>query len=285
MNFISQFFLTNKNNPCFIDKNGAHSSDEIFLSIKKFASYLKFLNIQKGNFIIIKLPDTAFLPIAIFGSMWIGAIPVLVGSGKCGVEHNFNTLNQAKKKFENSLIIANEIDYSNFKPIETQLDFEQDLECIVFHTSGRTGAPKFISHTPKTLLNVGEYMGDLLLDTNDRSLFCAEKITHAYGFALSICVALKNDITAILLDASPSKLNLCHYINTYKPSIFAGTPRHFEFIKDEEFTGVRLAVNAGFAPINQLKGAAFLNGEGSTETLGFYKANGIPLKYDNIIAT
>jgi acyl-coenzyme A synthetase/AMP-(fatty) acid ligase len=263
----------NINDIAFSDDTGDYSYAQLTEYAAKFASYLQSKDVGKGDIIIINiLKNNIKLPISILGSIYNGTIPILLGYGKCGAISNQKLLSDTCKKYNVSLII-DDMSLSELSLYETVQESDKLLtdDCVIFVSSGTLGHPKYIHHTFQTILDSASYMQDLLVIDSDNKLFCAELLSHAYGFVMGVCVSLYAGLTTVL--SENTDLNMI--LNTKNPDIFAGTPRHFVSLKNYKYPFVRLGISAGYAPLYELSGANFINGYGCTESLGFVLANGV----------
>src|SRR3954451_19892501 len=201
--------------------------------INRFGHALKDLGIGQEDRVLLVLNDTPSFPIAFFGAMRIGAVPIPVNTLLKEDDYRFFV--------ENSRCRAIVTDEMHYEKVSGGLgDYEQPLEIVVangeavghkpleglresgedalspanthrddpafwLYSSGSTGKPKGAVHLHHDIIYTCEtYARHVLEVSEDDVCFSASKLFHAYGLGNAMTFPLHAGATAVLLAERPT---------------------------------------------------------------------------------
>jgi benzoate-CoA ligase family protein len=255
---------------------------ELARRINRFGHALKDLGIGQEDRVLLVLNDTPSFPIAFFGTMRIGAVPVPVNTLLREVDYRFFV--------ENSRCRAIVTDEMHCEKVSGGLgDYEQPLEIVVangeavgrktlegllesgedelspanthrddpafwLYSSGSTGKPKGAVHLQHDIIYTCEtYARDVLEVTEDDVCFSASKLFHAYGLGNNISFPYWAGASTVLYPGKPMPQAVLETIVRYGPTLFFSVPTLYNAIlnhegaADYDLSSVRLCASAAEA--------------------------------------
>jgi 4-hydroxybenzoate-CoA ligase len=277
---------------------------------RRFASALTRAGIQPEQRVVILLLDTVDFPIAFWGCLRAGVIPVPI-----------NTLltpdmiayiladSRAEAVIVSAPLVAGlpnvrRMIVSNPDGSESGADFQallasgdpatptlprsSDEVAFWLYSSGSTGAPKGVRHVHASLRDTADtYAAQVLGIRSDDVMFSVAKAFHAYGLGNSLTFPMAAGATAVFLPDRPTPDAVLDMMRKHQPTLFAGVPTLFAAMLAHPFIGpkagsdrLRLCISAGEAlPADighrwhALVGIDILDGIGSTEMLHIFISN------------
>jgi long-chain acyl-CoA synthetase len=242
-----------------------------------------------GRTMGVLLPNSALYPVAVFGSMWAGKIPVPLNPLLKPQELDF-ILREAKidtvvvtRQTESSIaatglkrIDASELINADLTPTLHPVPSDLNDTTVILYTSGTTGRPKGVPLTHDNLLSNARGVIRRLAEHTDDVLIAVLPLFHALGL-------MGTAITPLLLGAevtftrfSPERI--ATLIAQRHATVFVGVPSMYRLlihsgISNESLGGLRLAISGGDALPSSIRdayrqrfGQDLLEGYGLTET-------------------
>jgi len=230
----------------FVYDGGKISYSELLQGVCAFSRILLDMRIKPGEKVLIRLRNSLECVFAFFGTIRIGAQPVLQNSllslneVEYVLEHSGAVaavssndvaapLRDLRGKIPKGLIVSNgawpdEISFEqaladNIGNILAPLQVWSDVPAFMVYTSGTTGRPKGIIHAHRWIIAQGDTNrlrippkeGDVVLATGEWSFISA--LGH------NVCFALRNGITAAILKERPNPNNILAAIEKFKVTL------------------------------------------------------------------
>jgi 4-hydroxybenzoate-CoA ligase len=267
----------------FVDTRRSLTYAELARATRRFASALARRNIQPEQRVVILLSDTVDFPIAFWGCIRAGAIPVpintlltpdvvqyiLLDSRARAVVMSEGVLGAAKGVDGSIPVIVSQPDsrledphsvgFDDFlvdgDPAAVTLPRSGDEVAFWLYSSGSTGAPKGVRHVHSSLRETADTYGARVLGIRpDDVMFSAAKAFHAYGLGNSLTFPMAVGASAVLLADRPTPDAVLEVMRVRQPTLFAGVPTLFAALLANPFIGpkagsqrLRLCISAGEA--------------------------------------
>src|SRR5215211_5914538 len=255
---------------------------ELARRINRFGHALKSMGIGQEDRVLLVLNDTPSFPVAFFGSMRIGAIPIPANTLLREDDYRFFV--------ENSRSRAVVTDLMHYDKVRDGLEgYEEPVEVIVtngeaegretlegllasgedelspanthrddpafwLYSSGSTGKPKGAVHLHHDIIYTCEtYARHVLELSEDDVCFSASKLFHAYGLGNGISFPYWAGASSVLFPGRPVPQAILQTIERYKPTLFFSVPTLYNAIlnypgaADHDLSSVRLCVSAAEA--------------------------------------
>jgi benzoate-CoA ligase family protein len=252
---------------------------ELARRINRFGHALKALGVRQEERVLLVLNDTPSFPIAFFGAMRIGAVPIPVNTLLRGDEYRFFV--------ENSRSRAVVADFQHYEKVREGLEgYEEPVEVIVtngpaegahsfedlleaggdelspvtthkddpafwLYSSGSTGKPKGAVHLHHDIMYTCEtYARHVLEVTEDDICFSASKLFHAYGLGGGISFPYWAGSSSVLLPGRPTPQAVLETIQRYRPTLFFSVPTLYNAIlnyadaTNYDLSSIRLCASA-----------------------------------------
>jgi len=227
--------------------------------INRFGHALKDLGIGQEDRILLVLNDTPSFPMAFFGAMRIGAVPIPVNTLLKEDDYRFFV--------ENSRSRAIVTDVMHYEKVSGGLgDYEQPLEIVVtngeavgrktlegllesgedelspanthrddpafwLYSSGSTGKPKGAVHLQHDIIYTCEtYARHVLGVSEDDVCFSASKLFHAYGLGNGISFPYWAGASSGLYSGRPMPQAVLETIERYSPTLYFSVPTLYNAI-------------------------------------------------------
>lgn len=165
------------NNICLIQKNKKVTYKQLYNLVSNFKDYLEKRGIKKGQKVLVLVPMSIQLYVALIATWSIGATPCFMDAGfiKNGMYKNdFNDIDavigitkyilysNVNKNLRKLKIKINANKINNLKDNNLEIEeVEKDFPAILTYTSGTTGTPKIAARTHEFL----GYQGEILKQT------------------------------------------------------------------------------------------------------------------------
>lgn len=274
MSNFSQLVLSHQTDKiAIVDDVKSITYNELSMSIKKYANYLKSVGIAPGDKIVIAMPDSIEWCVAFLGSCYIGAVAVIVSA---------KTPPDKIKSIKASLYLTSPTDViESTHTLERHHDYTDNEIGFYLTTSGTTGRQKYIVHHHRSLINYYDIVTQPFEVDHTSVIFSSPRLSFGYGLGVNIVLGLGLGATIILTDKILSSKLLGQKINKYNISHFFSTPvflsslvKHPSYLK--AIGQLKVVTSAG-EPMSRVIKEQFLklynkhvlNGYGLSEVLSY----------------
>jgi len=266
-----------------------YSYAEIAALVNRAGNWLRRAGVERGDRVLIVLPDSPEFVAAYFGAIKIGAVAVPTSTAlrpadyACLAEES-----QAKIVLTESggaggaggsACHTESLDCAPTSP---------DDPAFWLWTSGSTGSPKAAVHRHRDWLTSCEgYAHGVLGIRPEDVTFSSAKLFHAYGLGNGLMFPFYAGATTVLYPGKPQASAILARVDECRPTLFFSVPTHLAAILREtdaanpgDWSSVRLGISAA-EPLpaeivrrwHERFGFEVLDGIGSTEVLHIYISN------------
>jgi 4-hydroxybenzoate-CoA ligase len=297
----------------FIDPRRRLTYAELAAASARFAAGLRAAGIERERRIALVMLDTIDFPIAFWGALRAGVIPVPVNtllppeiigyiledSRAAALVMSaplLPTLRAAARRVRRVVISnpdgAGSSGFGDFLAAAT--DHAPPAECspdeVAFwlYSSGSTGNPKGVKHVHASLKATADAYGAQVLGIAPGDLmFSVAKLFFAYGLGNSMTFPMSVGAAAVLYPDRPTPEAVAAIMRQHRPTIFAGVPTLYAAMLADPALGLgagsdrlRRCISAG-EPLpehigsrwRERVGVDILDGLGSTEMLHIFLSN------------
>src|SRR6266566_4245571 len=286
---------------------------ELAAASVRFAAGLRAAGIERERRIALVMLDTVDFPIAFWGALRAGVIPVpintllpaditgyILGDSRAAAlvvsAPLLDPLRPELKQLGLGRTIVSTPDGKggDFNSFLSAASNEPPVECspdeVAFwlYSSGSTGAPKGVRHVHSSLRATADTYGRQVLGIRPNDLmFSVAKLFFAYGLGNSMTFPMAVGAASVLLPDRPTPEAVLATMRQYRPTIFAGVPTLFAALLAHPELGpgagsdrLRRSISAG-EPLpehignrwRESVGSDILDGLGSTEMLHIFLSN------------
>jgi benzoate-CoA ligase len=265
-------------------EGGRYSYAEIGALVNQAGNALRRAGVERGDRVLIVLPDSPEFVAAYFGAIKIGAVAVPTSTALRPADYAYLAAeSQAKAVVSESVWQAE----PPAPPLECAPTAPDDPAFWLW-TSGSTGPPKAAIHRHADWLACCEgYARGVLGIRSEDVTYSSAKLFHAYGLGNGLMFPFYAGATTVLYPGKPQAKAILARAHECQPTLFFSVPMHFAAILREtdaanpyDLSSVRLGVSAAEplpAEIVRRWRARFgfevLDGIGSTEVLHIYISN------------
>jgi 4-hydroxybenzoate-CoA ligase len=254
----------NGGRPAFRDPVRSLTYDALQAGTRRFADALRQAGIERERRVVLLLQDTIDFPIAFWGALRAGVVPVPINTlltpdtvafilADCrasAVVVSAGVADAMGEVLRNAAdlrrIVVSQPDggeaaavawpgddrLSSFQeflatgdPCTPSVPASADEVAFWLYSSGSTGAPKGVRHVHGSLRRTAESYGAKVLGIEpDDLMFSAAKAFHAYGLGNSLTFPMSVGAAAVLLPARPTPDAVLEVMRTYNPTLFGGVP-------------------------------------------------------------
>ncbi len=228
---------------------------------RRFASALRSAGIGRERRMVMLLPDTIDFPIAFWGALRAGVVPipvntllthetvgyiladsraeaVVIAAPLVGpllpVLHSVPELHRiivsqpdggSPATVDDPRAVAMPAFLADGDPQAGTADASPDEVAFWLYSSGSTGAPKGVRHVHSSLKYTADTYGAQVLGIRrDDVVFSAAKAFHAYGLGNAMTFPMSVGAAAVLLPDRPTPDAVLDTMQRHQPSIFGGVP-------------------------------------------------------------
>ncbi len=242
--------------PAFTDATRRLTYGDLHAASHRFAAALAASGIGRERRVCLLLFDTVDFPVAFWGSLRAGVVPVPVNTllPPATVAHILAdsraeaifvaapllaALAPAFASLPSLRLVVVAGDAPELPAGAVRLDdflargtgttetvaASSDEVAVWFYSSGSTGAPKGVRHVHSSLRATADTYGAQVLGIRaDDVVFSAAKMFFSYGFGNSITFPMAVGASSVLLAERPTPDSVLHMLRTHRPSIFCGVP-------------------------------------------------------------
>jgi len=262
-----------------------YSYSEIAALVNQAGNALRRAGVERGDRVLIILPDSPEFVAAYFGAMKIGAVAVPTSTALRPPDYAYLAEESQAR------IVVSEPGWLAESPASSDLDCaptSPDDPAFWLWTSGSTGPPKAAVHSHRDWLACCEgYAQGVLGIRPDDVTFSSAKLFHAYGLGNGLMFPFYVGATTVLYPGRPQASAILACAHECRPTLFFAVPTHFAAILHEtdsanpyDLSSVRLGISAA-EPLpaeivrrwRERFGFDVLDGIGSTEVLHIYISN------------
>jgi 4-hydroxybenzoate-CoA ligase len=244
--------------PAFTDASGSLSYGALHDATHRFAAALAAAAIRREERACLLLHDTRAFPVAFWGCLRAGVIPVPVNTLlPAAIVAHILADSRAAALFVAApllpalapvlgtlrdlrhIVVIGEADGT---PPDRALPFETFLShggkdvvetvtvppdevAVWFYSSGSTGAPKGVRHVHGSLRATADTYGAQVLGIQAGDVvFSAAKMFFSYGFGNSVTFPMSVGASSVLLAGRPTPESVLDMLRRHQPSIFCGVP-------------------------------------------------------------
>jgi 4-hydroxybenzoate-CoA ligase len=239
----------------FIDPETSITYQQLATGTNRFANVLTDLGIMRERRIALLMRDTVDFPIAYWGALRAGVIPVCMNTlltpeqtqymlNDCRAEALFIAASLVKallpvlrqSAFLKHIIIVGDNDgrHNYLTLFDLMQDASETFETVRtsadevafwLYSSGSTGDPKGVRHVHSSLDYVARNYGQPILGIrHDDVCFAAAKLFFAYGMGAAMAVPMSVGATTVLLPSRPTPQSVLQILKTFQPTLFFGVP-------------------------------------------------------------
>lgn len=252
---------------------------ELARRINRFGHALNGLGVDQEDRVLLVLNDTPSFPIAFFGAMRIGAIPIPVNTLLRADDYRFfiensrsrvvvadlthyEKVHEGLQGYEDSVeVILTNGEADRKKTLEELLESgEDELSPVTTHrddpafwlySSGSTGKPKGAVHLQHDILYTCETYARHVLEVSESDkVFSASKLFHAYGLGGGISFPYWAGASTVLFPDRPTPQAVLETIQHHEPTLFFSVPTLYNAIlnyseaQNYDLSSIRLCASA-----------------------------------------
>jgi len=257
---------------------------EIAALVDCAGSALRRAGVERGDRVLIVLPDSPEFVAAYFGAIKIGAVAVPTSTALRPADYaHLTEESQAKMVVSEPIWPADSL----AAPLDCAPTSADDPAFWLW-TSGSTGPPKAAVHRHADWMAPCEgYARGVLGIRPDDVTFSSAKLFHAYGLGNGLMFPFYAGATTVLYPGKPQANAILARAHECRPTLFCAVPTHYAAMLREtdaanpyDLSGVRLGVSAAeplpaeiVRRVRERFGFDVLDGIGSTEVLHIYISN------------
>ena len=257
---------------------------EIAALVDCAGSALRRAGVERGDRVLIVLPDSPEFVAAYFGAIKIGAVAVPTSTALRPADYaHLTEESQAKMVVSEPIWPADSL----AAPLDCAPTSADDPAFWLW-TSGITGPPKAAVHRHADWMAPCEgYARGVLGIRPDDVTFSSAKLFHAYGLGNGLMFPFYAGATTVLYPGKPQANAILARAHECRPTLFFAVPTHYAAMLREtdaanpyDLSGVRLGVSAAeplpaeiVRRVRERFGFDVLDGIGSTEVLHIYISN------------
>ena len=280
--------------------------------VNRVGNALRSLDVRMEERVALLLLDTEIYPMAFFGAIKIGAVPINLNTlmrpkdysyfcndsrarvliVSAALIENINLVRDELAFIKHIIVVdgpgnPGDIDFNSWlEPQSTQLECAPTNpcdSCFWLYSSGSTGQPKGTVHLQHDMVFAAETYGKQILQVNEDDVcFSAAKLFFAYGLGNGLYFPFSVGATAVYHPGRPTPDAMYEVINANGVTIFYGVPTLFGSMltQDGNLGAVKICVSAGealppeiFKRWKERFDVSIMDGIGSTEIAHIFISN------------
>src|SRR6478672_10693633 len=283
----------------FTDSQRSLTYAQLQASSCQLAAALQALDLRAENRVILLFHDTVDHPVAFWGAIRAGIIPVPINTLLTAEQYHYLFADSraaaaivvgasAKERAELRDVLFFEDLLARAEPTPVTAATMSDEVAFWMYTSGSTGDPKAVRHVHTSLMATATLMGQGIIGLReDDVVFSAAKLSFSYGLGNAVSFPMSVGASAVLLPDRPTPQAVLATLRRHRPTIFYGVPSLYAALLAHPEIGpgagsdrLRLCISAGEAlPAHlgerwrSVVGVDILDGLGSTEMLQTFLSN------------
>jgi 4-hydroxybenzoate-CoA ligase len=271
----------------FADSTRALSYRSLQDRSRRFAAALRALDVREENRILLLCHDTVDFPVAFWGAIRAGIIPIPVSTLLTAEQYRYviadsravaavvaaalapTVLAIRAPRLREVIVVGASVedraelrDVRHFEDViaaaapdpHTAPTMSDDV-AFWMYTSGSTGDPKAVKHVHTSPMATARLMGQGVLGIRaDDVAFSAAKLSFSYGLGNAMAFPLSVGAGAVLLPDRPTPQAVLDTLRRHRPTIFYGVPSLYAALLAHPEIGpgagsdrLRLCVSAGEA--------------------------------------
>lgn len=262
-NVTALLYNSYKNNPdnsALIWSGSRVTYGELKAAVYKLAAGLKDIGIQKGDRVLLMLPNIPHFPIAYYAILAVGAVVVPVNImfkereiayqledseavaviGWEGFKDDIIAARDRTESLKHIILLGDDIpDFTihltkfiaRYKEIEQPEEVLADDTAVILYTAGITGHPKGAELTHSGILFGARVMAETLRYTEREKILSVVPFFHSFGGSVILNAGLYGG-AALSLSPKFNPQDTLATIAREKITIFAGVPTMFKMISD-----------------------------------------------------
>jgi benzoate-CoA ligase len=258
---------------------------ELGIAVRRFAGALRQLGVEEEQRVVIALPDVPELAIAFLGSIWAGALPVLVNPGLRRDDYEFFVSDTRARLVvvgataDEAIAAAKSAPWLTKKPavwtvaltgdratspfsaaLEAASEAAEpfpshaDDDAFWIYSSGTTGRPKGTVHRQRDILHVVAGYGRHVLEIGERDVvFSTSRMFFAYGLGASLYLPVSVAGCSVISPEPFSPSRAWRVLREERPTLMFAVPSVYRALLDHPSSSegtaaldsVRLCISAG----------------------------------------
>lgn len=283
------------------------SYQDLFERVCALGWALHEFGVERENRVLLILGDTPAFPVAFFGAMRLGAVPVPVNPLYKADDYRFfledsgarlvitdaaylEKLNEALAGYDEpvNVIVAEELD-KLLAGQETKLvpaNTHKDDMAFWLYSSGSTGKPKGVVHLHGAIPATCETYAKNVLELTPDDIVFGRVLFHAYGLGNSLSFPFHAGAATVLAPGRPTPQGIFDAVARYRPTVLCLVPTLYNALLNDpdcataDLSSVRRCISAAepLAPETWRRwkdrfDLPILDGIGSTEMLHIFCSN------------
>jgi len=282
----------------FVDPTRTLTYGHLATASARFAGGLRAAGIAREQRVALLLLDTCDFPIAFFGCLRAGVVPVPINTLLPAEQVAYILADMRAAAVVVSPALRALVPDGPWRIVEdvaawfgeaaTTIDAADDEVAFWLYSSGSTGAPKGTRHVHGSLRATAETYGAQVLKLRaDDVVYSAAKLFFAYGLGNALTFPMAVGAQTILLPDRPTPASVRAVMERHQPSVFCGVPTLYAaMLADPTLphgigsARLRRCISAGEALPEHIGlrwreqvGTDILDGIGSTEMLHIFVSN------------
>jgi 4-hydroxybenzoate-CoA ligase len=225
----------------------------------RFAAVLKALGLREENRIILAFHDTVDHPVAFWGAVRAGIIPIPINTlltaeqyaylfadsraaatvvaaplapAVLSIRHRLPHLRtiivvgaNARERSDLTDVLFLEDALARAQPVPFTASTMSDEVALWMYTSGSTGDPKAVRHVHTSLMVTARLMGQGIIGIREDDVaFSAAKLSFSYGLGNAVSFPMSVGASAVLLPDRPTPQAVLATLRRHRPTIFYAVP-------------------------------------------------------------
>jgi benzoate-CoA ligase len=283
------------------------SYDELYARVCAIGWLLHEYGIERENRVLLILGDTPAFPVAFFGALRWGAVPVPVNPLYKAADYRFfledsgarlvvvdeaqlEKLDEAFVGYDESVnvIVAEELNelLSDQQRVLIPANTHRDDMAFWLYSSGSTGRPKGVVHLHGSIAATCATYGRNVLQLTEDDIVFGRVLFHAYGLGNVLSFPFAAGAASVLSPARPTPQSIFAAIEKYRPTVLCLVPTLYNALLSDpagttaDLSSLRRCISAAepLAPETWRRwqdrfGLPILDGIGSTEMLHIFCSN------------